>query len=77
MVTETVTQFFSTELDPSIAEFLARVKHRHFFRIQLPDGKVVVVMSGDDFDGLEATAEILSNPERAEAIKRGLAELGE
>jgi PHD/YefM family antitoxin component YafN of YafNO toxin-antitoxin module len=77
MATETVTQLSSDELDPRVAEFLARVSRRHFFRVRLPDGRSAVVMSGDDFDGLEATAEILSNPERAAEIKRALAEFEE
>ena len=45
-------------------------------KVTLPSGKIAVVMSGDDFEGYVATSEILSNPQRAEALKRGVAELG-
>jgi PHD/YefM family antitoxin component YafN of YafNO toxin-antitoxin module len=74
---EHITALSSDALDPSVAKFLDRVSPNELLRVTLPSGKVAVVMSGDDFEGYVATSEILSNPQRAEAIRRGLAELGE
>jgi len=75
--TEHITELSSSSLEPSVAKFLDRVSPDELLRVTLPSGKVAVVMSGDDFEGYVATSEILSNPQRAEAIRRGLAELGE
>jgi PHD/YefM family antitoxin component YafN of YafNO toxin-antitoxin module len=75
--TERITELSSATLDPSVTSFLDRVGPDEMLRVTLPSGKVAVVMSGADFEGYVATSEILSNPQRAEAIRRGLAELGE
>jgi PHD/YefM family antitoxin component YafN of YafNO toxin-antitoxin module len=74
--TEHITELSSDMLDPSITRFLDRAGPDEMLMVTLPSGKIAVVMSGDDFEGYVATSEILSNPQRAEALKRGLAELG-
>jgi len=55
----------------------ARVSPGHIIQVLEPIGSTTVLMSGQDFESFRATSEILSNPQRAENIKRALAEFGE
>jgi len=54
-----------------------QVSPGHIVQVLEPSGATTVLMSGQDFESFKATSEILSNPQRAENIKRALAEFGE
>jgi PHD/YefM family antitoxin component YafN of YafNO toxin-antitoxin module len=76
MSIERISELSADKLDPSVTRFLEQVSPMNMLKVTLPSGGIAVVMSGADFESYVATSEILSNPQRAEAIRRALAELG-
>jgi PHD/YefM family antitoxin component YafN of YafNO toxin-antitoxin module len=74
---ETIKDVTANVLPANVTAFLEGVTPLTLVRVTLPSGKVAVVMTGEDFEAYVATSEILSHPERAERIKRALAEFGE
>jgi PHD/YefM family antitoxin component YafN of YafNO toxin-antitoxin module len=71
---EIITPLSSADLDEAVTQFLNRPRRAEVLKIALPSGKVVVVMPEEHFEAYIATSELLSNPARAAAIKRGLDE---
>jgi prevent-host-death family protein len=49
-------------------------KRRERVTVRTPDGGEVVLMNADDLESLEATLEILSDPEARESLERSRAE---
>lgn len=49
-------------------------KRRERVTVRTPDGGEIVLMNADDLESLEATLEILSDPEARESLERSRAE---
>lgn len=78
MTKETISRISSAVFTDDPQRYLSEASvPGRLVEVTAPSGDTVVILSKRDFDGYVATSEILSNPQQAEAIKRGLAEFGD